>query len=332
MGLCLKKMNKNTTYYIQRAWAFFKKNNPNYIIFFIFLGIASFFWLLNALGKTYTITIPYTFEYRNIPKNFTPAESSQHKVYTHVTGSGYVLLRYYAFDRFFVIPIDAGEFISDTTKPVHPVHINTLQKLQSRVSQSLLINTVDPTEITGKISIISQKKVPVFANTLLECRNNFEFITSHTIVPDSIELKGAKIILDTIKRIYTELYERSDIHSSFSTTLNLIPIPGLRLEKSNVRFSTEVDEKLFKIIELPLDISLVPERKQDRISESRVIISYSVFASEYTKSIDTTIKAIADYKPKLFRQTKIPIRVHNIPSTITILSVEPAEISYLTID
>lgn len=311
---------------------FFKKFQINYIAFGIFLGISSFFWLLNALGKIYTLTVPYTVEYQNIPKNFAAVESHQQQIMIDQTASGYSFLKYYLFDTYFVKPIDVSEYVTDTTQKSHKIKISTLEFLSKNHSELFEINSVNPHEITNTISKIVQKKVPVRVNLDINCKDNYGFVSPHLLEPDSITLKGAKIILDTIRYVYTELLERDDLNSSFSTSLHIIPIPGVKFEKSYIKFSSVVDKKLFHIIEVPINMSLVPEKEQRRISESFVIVSYAVFSSDYDKSMDTTIKAVATYTQNAKKEKSIPISLQNIPKGITILSVQPSELTYFNFE
>ena len=128
------------------------------------------------------------------------------------------------------------------------------------------------------------------------------------------------------------MLERDDLNSSFSTSLHIIPIPGVKFEKSYIKFSSVVDKKLFHIIEVPINMSLVPEKEQRRISESFVIVSYAVFSSDYDKSMDTTIKAVATYTKNAKKEKSIPISLQNIPKGITILSVQPSELTYFNFE
>ena len=314
------------------SWQFLKKVHPNYIVFSLFFAISSFFWVLNALGKTYTLTVPYTIEYQNIPEKFTSVESSQQQIMVEQTGSGYSFLKYYLFDTYFVIPVDVTEFVKDTNKTSHKIKIPTYDFLSKMHTELFEIHSVEPETISNTISKIIQKKVPVRANLSMTCKDNYGFTAPHTLEPDSIELEGAKVVLDTVKYVYTELLEREDLNSSFSVSLNLVPIPGVKFEKSYIQFSSEVDEKLFHIIEVPIDLSSVPEKEQRRISESFVIVSYAIFSSEYDESMDTTIKAVASYSKNSKKEKHIPISIQNVPKGITVLSVQPSELTYFNFE
>lgn len=314
------------------SWRFLKKVHPNYIVFSLFFGISSFFWLLNALGKTYTLSVPYTLEYQNIPDNFTSVESSQQQIMVEQTGSGYSFFKYYIFDTYFVIPIDVNEYVTDTNKNSHKIKIPAYDFLAKNHSELFEIHSVEPQTISNTISRIIQKKVPVRANLSITCKDNFGFTAPNILEPDSIELEGAKIVLDTVQYVYTELLEREDLSSSFSVSLNLVPIPGVKFEKSYIQFSSEVDEKLFHIIEVPIDMSLVPEKEQRRISESVVIISYAIFSTEYDEDMDTVMKAVANYTKNSKKEKRIPISIQNVPEGISILSVQPSELTYFNFE
>ena len=111
-----------------------------------------------------------------------------------------------------------------------------------------------------------------------------------------------------------------------------MPIPGVKFEKSYIQFSSEVDEKLFHIIEVPIDMSLVPEKEQRRISESVVIISYAIFSTEYDEDMDTVMKAVANYTKNSKKEKRIPISIQNVPEGISILSVQPSELTYFNFE
>ncbi|MFO7869686.1 MAG: hypothetical protein R6U95_10355, partial [Bacteroidales bacterium] len=310
--------------YLRLNWLWLRKNKPNYIVFAVFFGISTFFWLLNAFAKVYTLTVPYTIEYTNIPENFTTVKSAQQQIMVTMKGSGYMFLKYYMYDSFFVIPVDSEKFISDTSKKIHHIEINTEEFAENNISRSAAsVIDISPKELENTISIITKQKIPVLPNVNILCEKNYSFVDSLTIEPDSIMLEGAKVILDTLQYIETEFYERQNAQSSFSVSLNVVPIPGIRLYESNIELSATIDKKLIKITEVPIDFSNVPKEEQQRISESQIIVSYSVFSSQYSESIDTSIHAIAKYSRQTQQEKTIPVALKNVPEQITILSVQP---------
>jgi hypothetical protein len=319
-------------HYIRSNWLWLRKNRPNYIVFALFFAIASFFWLLNAFSKIYTLTVPYTIEYQNIPKNFTTVKSAQQQIMVTMKGSGYMFLKYYIFDSFFVIPVDSQNFIEDTSKKIHHIEIETQEFAENNISPSATtILSISPEKLENTISVITKEKIPVLANVNILCAKNYSFVDSLDVNPDSIMLEGAKVILDTLQFIETDFFEKTDVTSSFSVSLNIKPVPGIRLYESNVDLEVDVDKKLLHIIEIPIDFNKVPEEERQRISESEVIVSYEIFSSHYKSDIDTTIRAVAQYSKQSQKQKTIPVSLSNIPEHVTILSVQPSELQYLKI-
>ncbi len=241
-----------------------------------------------------------------------------------------MFLKYSIVDPLFVIPIDSQNFIEDTNKNIHHKKLETEEFAENNISRSATtILSISPKKLENTISIITKKNIPVLANVNILCAKNYSFVDSLNISPDSIMLEGAEAILDTLQYIETDFFEKTDVTSSFSVSLNIKPVPGIRLYESNVDLKVDVDKKLLHIIEIPIDFSKVPEEERQRISESEVIVSYEIFSSHYNSDIDTTIRAVAQYSKQSQKQKTIPVSLSNIPEHVTILSVQPSELQYL---
>ena len=146
-------------------------------------------------------------------------------------GTGIQLVNLMLFNRSAVCTLDLSK-LRPSTQDVYTI---TREDLIRSVSTARQINTVavNPSTMTLAVGELAVKRVPVRLRTSLSTRESFRVIGSPLVLPEMVEVRGSKDIVDKITEWPTQRLRLADIHASFEndvpvsdslmTVLNVVP-------------------------------------------------------------------------------------------------------------
>ncbi len=312
--------------YIKIVKTFLKRVYPNYMIFMVFLGISTFFWLLNALGKQYEKEIPITIEFTNIPSGYQIVQNVEEKVLTKVYGSGYSLFRYLSLRQYFPVEVDVSEYYKDSSARYFKFEIDSKEKIQESIYGDFEIKRLSVTNIKRTISILDTIKVPVKAFVDISVDTDHDFVDGYTIEPDSITLVGPKLILDTVKFVQTEDIINKDVSSTISSSYKLLPLEKIEFSTEKVHFEAKVDEIEEYDVTIPITLKNFPRSFTKKHESLEVEVEYKTIESFEDVELDKVITAEANYYNRNKENNTVEIKIYGMPKRFDINALDPAVI------
>jgi len=309
--------------------------NKKLVVFLIFVGIATFFWFLRALEQNYITRINHPVVYTNLPDNMVLTENPPRRIHLEVEGEGNAILRHnwniskspvkIAFNKVYrnKLPKENYFLISIPTNQIRPMVETQLNKLKVR--------KIEPDSLNFYFSASSTKRVPVIANIDLGLEKQYMVRKKIIIKPDSVDLSGPTVIIDTIKSILTTDLKFKKLDHSIKRNLSLLnPNKLLTLSFKKVAVEIPVEQYTEKSMSVPIEGINVPDSVHLRTFPAHVQITFRVVISAFDLIQEQDFRIIADYTEiSPSSPGKIKPRILMAPDLIDNPKINPELVDFL---
>jgi YbbR domain-containing protein len=312
-------------FFTLRKW----RNDTRFVTFSICLLIATFLWLLNALGKNYTTTISYPVKYSNPPQQVYLSNTPPSKFNLLVEAHGFTLLRL-KLAIFSSLKIDLAEFIQDPGQTRIEIPSERLiNQIATQMDNDISIIDISPRLIALNFDPLIKKSVPVEPQVSLNLKPQ-HFLTGPILAtPASIELSGPSGILDTLSKLTTELLVVNEPDSHIEKTVAVIVPLNTKLSNDRVKISIPVEKFTEKTITLPVQVTNRPEKVIIKLFPPQINLSFMVGLSLYEEMNEEDFSATVDYSGISDGNATLEVVIEKHPPFIQSLKVNPASIEYL---
>ncbi len=322
--------------------SFYRRLQKRFLIFFIFVIIAFFFWLYRALDDTYVENIKCSVSFINLPKNKIPTNKPPEKIVLRVRGDGYSILSK---------KLNAPELTFDVNNfRLHSQSLDSLsvylitkstyeilsQQLKSE-NERIEIISILPDTIFFNFAKTRQKKLPitpVYINQKKLFAQQYTLNGKMELSSDSVFIIGPAKIVDTVTYINTEPVMVTELKDTLKASLKLMPVPGTKLSAQEVFLTVPVDRFTESSFNLPLKVKHEPDSILLKVFPRTVKINYRVTLSQYSKITESDFYPYVDYndinnKNKNINNSKISVYMDSIPEHAISASIYPTSVEFL---
>ena len=300
------------------------KNRLRFFLLFVFISFS--FWLSTKLSNSYTVEQTFNIEWINIPEGVIIPNNDQ-KLNTSITASGIEILLYRLFNDILKIDINQADFGREIFElNVENQKFFILQQLYNNTS----LNLINPSSFKIKYSRLNEKKLPVFPRTKINLRAGY--LTDYGVIskPDSVIIRGPKVLLDSIYFVETEIYYEKDVFKSISKKINLKPIQGVNFSKAIVDIEVSVSRYSEKELNIPIELINQPNGIKVKLFPAKSKIRATIPMKIIGNVGVSDFRLIADYNKILEGQTqKLELYVQKKPAGVKQIILEPKEVNYL---
>lgn len=222
----------------------------------------------------------------------------------------------------------------------YPNNLKVIDINYSKLVQSLIgfeqfeIKSVTPESISLATSTISSETKIVKSNIEIEPRDWFTLVGEIQIIPDSVETKGNKKVLDSIKNIYTENLKIHDAYHDISGTINLINEldPIIKINPKQVNYIAKIQQRCdFQINQVPIKIQGGVLPTNNIITPLFLTLYISGGVDEVSSFNYDEIKATLALDDIINDTTGILIPKIDLPPSIKVLRFDPPYIYHFTL-
>jgi hypothetical protein len=222
----------------------------------------------------------------------------------------------------------------------YPNNLKVIDINYSKLVQSLIgfeqfeIKSVTPESISLATSTISSETKIVKSNIEIEPRDWFTLVGEIQIIPDSVETKGNKKVLDSIKNIYTENLKIHDAYHDISGTINLINEldPIIKINPKQVNYIAKIQQRCdFQIKQVPIKIKGGVLPTNNIITPLFLTLYISGGVDEVSSLNYDEIKATLTLDDIIKDTTGILIPKIDLPPSIKVLRFDPPYIYHYTL-
>jgi len=320
-------MGKNFGIKFRSVWVYLNQHISvkEIFIFLCFFAFASLMWIGRAMRTVRDKTITVPVEYIGIPKHIHCVGLPQQLTLT-VRDIGTRLMTYDA-QPLMPIQFDLSNQIFNTNGTITiPV-----EQIRSQVNDRLIGTTklqrITPEFIQGSYSSQNEKDVPVVLNAKIIPEPQYQLIGSITVTPERIKIYGAKRAIDTIESIQTIWQDFPNTKDTFSYTLRLKPIQGVRLSDTIVKINGVAAAFTEKSFSLPITVVNVPSKRILRVFPPRANIKVRVAMAHFQEISENDFQVLCDYPAEPC--DALPIEVTTSNPYVLDIRVTPQEVEYL---
>jgi len=307
------------------------KINKSYLTLLFFIIVATFLWFINALNKDYITEISYSIKFVNNNKKLILVSKFPKTLDLTVKTDGYTILKNNLSFNTIPIIIDIDKnfkylkhknklyFATNATKSI----IN--KKLENN---NIIIYNISPDTIFAEYTTTISKKVKIIPNIKFKLKQQF-LLKKLLLTPDSINITGAKIILDTLKNVNTEELNLGIIDKTIKRNVKLAKIKNLNFKENRTNVELIVEKFTQAKIKIPIKIINIPDTSSIMLIPTNTTISYNVALNDFNKIKATDFKIIFDYSKISESNNFSQIQLVKYPSFIKNINISPQQVKYI---
>ncbi len=259
----------------------------------ICMGLSLVLWLITKMGQNYDYAYTIELEYY-LPEGFAFRQMPPRQLTLSVSGSGWNMLKYnIAGKKKKKLNL---EITQTTDHTLFPSRIKT-QINKSLRNFNLYMTSSSPEVLEIYLDTLARKKVPLILQGKIETSPIRHLLRPPVLKPDSIQISGAKSLLEGISQWPTAKIEKTDIDESMEIPIKVAPPENelLKISPQEVKLLIEVEELLQKEFFVPVKIVNPPQSDSLAIFPAQVQVKTSVGRSYYDSLQPTDFEVIADF-------------------------------------
>jgi len=289
-------------------------------VFSLFLLCSFLAWFISNLSETYESRAYFTLNYRNLPDSLLLGKNSNNEIEAKLKTSGFQFLYYKIFRSQIDIDVSQVEYRNGQYVLSEEV---LRRQMDQQLSQNISLLDLDRNVLEVDLYQVDSKKIPIQAKLKLQLQQNYILDGKIKISPDSVEVKGPKNEIDTIKSIKTVAIQLTDVNEDFSSEVSLVFPKGLDnsiFSEGRATVSGKVSKFSEKVFEVPVQVVNAPEGYQIRTFPNSVTILCKATIERLKEISASDFEIVADYaqldgseSSKLFLEiTESPQKVYDI--------------------
>lgn len=310
------------------------KNDRKLVIYLVCVGIASVFWLLNALEKEYTVELSFPVRYTNLPKNKILINEPPSHFTLDVQSYGFTLLRYKLSVAFSPLVFNVNEYggstMTDSSRSNYAFSSRQFRnRIADQLSNELNITGIHPDTIYFKFDqIVTQTKRVVPAVAILLKKQHYLY-DDIKVKPDSVRAHGPKSILDTLTEVKTVAQQYKDLDQVTKRNVPLQDIKKIDFSPKRVAITIPVEEYTEKDFFVPISVDGLPDSIQVNLFPSEVNLSFMIGLSRFSDISPKDFTASVSYEDIKNKKDYLPVSLTTVPPNLKSVSYLPLRIEYL---
>lgn len=325
------RMKKNVFRYLKDHPV--RRIDRNILSYGICVVIAVILWFLNALNKDYTSEISYPVKYTNLPRGKYLVSELPERISLEVKAKGFSLLGYQIRTSFQPIVFDVNAYTNHSLEKNNTmestVQLNAIKdKISNQLSSDIKLQSIKPEKINFRFSRASVKKVAVQPVVHYTVEKQYILKDRITAVPDSIEVSGPALLVDTLRYVYTEPWYIHNVSKDISRKVALVEQENLFFEEKEIKVNLELERFTEAKKTVPIQILNLPPSLNMRLFPNQVDISYDVGLSRYDKITETDFNFTVDYQ-KYAKSSFAQVEATRVPAFIKNLKFTPQKVEFI---
>lgn len=296
--------------------------------FLFFLGFSAMIWTFVQFSKQYTEAVELPLTYINIPKD---------KILVNNNPTSLALrLRDYGFNiaRYRMLPPNLTIDVSDANEEGGQLIYDLEQQKQAIISQ-LNLDYDDATFLQDRLKIDFEQKevktVKVASNIELSFSVGYSALEELNMEPDSVKVSGPASVLDTLNEIRTLPLKINNISKDIKGKVKLDNegLDNVTFFQDEVNFSLRTDKFTEGKVEIPIELTNMPEGYNVVIFPKEVMVYYQVSLQDFDKIKPTSFKVVVDFRNTLPEEGYLLAQVTQKPALVNNVRLSEKRIQYV---
>jgi hypothetical protein len=303
-------------------------------VYLICVAIATGFWFLNALSKTYTVDLMATVKYVNLPYNKTLASSLPEQFDLTVEAHGFTILRNQLIFLIMPLQFDVNDLTNNRMVESKKSYFafptrQFLNELSYRLSNDLKITSINPDTLIFRFDKLGQKRLEVKPQVKFTLKKQFRKSGNVSVVPDSVTVNGPKVTIDSMQFAYTQSYQFIEADKTILTDALITSAKELDFEPKQVKMKIPIEEYTEAEQSVTVLLNNEPDGVKIKLFPSKVKVSFLVGLSRFSEIHPEDFRLTVSYDDILQGRQRLKINAESVPSFLYELKIFPEELEYL---
>ncbi len=302
------------------------------LLFSVFLLISLSIWLLNALSKNYTTVIEYPLVYTDVPEDKVFVGEMPGNLDLQINSHGYALLRYKLFRKPVPISFKISAFNLNRGQDSSRAYILTRylkDQIANQLPAELQLLLIKPDTLHFQFAGRVTRMVKIMPDYIFNIDKQFTIKDKIMLSPDSVEVSGPDLILDTMEFVYTERVDLGDLTRDYSDRVRLNKLPDLDYSLSRVNCSIELERFTVLQVIVPIDVLNLPDSILLQTFPPSIKLSCKVGLSKYESIEGYPFRAQVDYQEIEDGVTALNVSIQNMPLYLLGFEYYPKDVEFL---
>jgi YbbR domain-containing protein len=265
--------------------------------------------------------------YVNIPEHKILVKELDNRLKLNVETSGFkLILSRLGFQRFF-LDVDYKDYRNNR----YVLTEDLRRKFSDNLPPDIKLRSISPDTLFLFFDEKGTKKIPVHLVSQLEFEKQYGLKDSIIISPDSVEITGPRMIIDTIRSWPTIPLKIRGLKTSRDANIDLAPASGsLTISPKNVHYKVEVEEYTEQSIEVEVKRLNVPQDVEITTYPKKITVTFQVPLSSYQTVGEDAFEAVADFSQiDIKTQQKIFVELTKMPGFVKNVTITPRSVEYI---
>lgn len=319
---------------MNRIKALIKKPGKRFYVFLVCLLIATFFWVLNALTKEYSLTISVPVEYAGVPDEKVIVNSPPKAVSFRVRGEGFNLLGVSKKDEFEPVTVDLSNYstFGDDEVERKVVDAGSIRNLvNDELGDYLDIDQLSADSIQILIEERMAKKVPVELDLNIQVNDQYTLQSDPFSTPDSVVAKGPKSEVKVLKSVLTKRLELEDLETTVNEALPIVSASSkMNFEPENVKVTIPVEQLTQGSTKVKIETINLPDSLTLSTYPRVVTVNFKTGLSHFDSVDENQFTAQVDYRSVLKdHPPKLYVNVVSKDDFVKVINYSPENVEYI---
>jgi hypothetical protein len=302
------------------------------LMFSVFLTISVLIWLINALSKNYTADLDYPLEYTDFPEDRIFVGEMPDELTLRINAVGFSLLKYKVFRKPVPVSFRVSAFtlnrLDSSRAYILTRYLN--DQVASQLPQELQLLAIEPDTLHFQWGRRVVKKVPVRPGFQVELDKQFTTVDGIRFQPDSVEVAGPDVILDTLRQVYTAHMDLGLLSRNYEGRLRLSRNPDLEYSTGKVDCFIELERFTEVSLQVPVEVENLPDSLVVQTFPPRVKLTCRVGLSKYDRVNNNQFRAVVNYQQASEEAKELDVEIQNLPAYLLGYEFSPRTVEFLT--
>jgi YbbR domain-containing protein len=302
------------------------------LLFSVFLLISASIWLLNALSENYTSVIEYPLVYTDYPEDKVFVGEMPRHLDLQINAHGYALLRYKIFRKPVPISFKISAFNLNRGEDSSSSYILTRylkDQIASQLPAELQLLEIKPDTLHFQFAGRVTRMVKIKSDFQFTIEKQFTIRDEIKLSPDSVEVTGPDLILDTLDYVYTERVDLGELTRNYIDKVRLNRMTDLKYGVSKVNCSIELERFTELQVMIPIKVLNLPDSILLQTFPSAIKLNCRVGLSKYEGIDDYPFRAVVDYEKIDEGTTELEVSIQNLPLYLLGYEYYPRSVEFL---
>ncbi|OUR95092.1 hypothetical protein A9Q87_00690 [Flavobacteriales bacterium 34_180_T64] len=308
--------------------------NKKLNVFGVFLLLSFMILVITKLSKKYTQSLSFDLTYVNVPENAVISSGKQPTLDITLTALGFNLLPYYLYDR--TLSIDFESDVSLIQDQYIWIANKQQHDLESVFGNSIVIESIEQDSLKFSFETLEIKRVPIRLNSNITYASGYDISQDLEIIPDSVNVVGAKNDIDSIQELFTNSLSLNNINVDINTIIGIkLPdsIIDVKLMHDKVAVKGKVEKFTEGTIDIPISIINLPSDITINYFPKSVSVSYYVSLNNYNSVKDLDFQVVCDFKQtKTAQRLFFTPQLTKKPEVVKSARIKQGKIEYIIIE